>query len=1198
MKYRLQDLIDIKHFQNLQDRLNTIYSFPSSIIDNEGNILTATAWQDVCTKFHRKNKETEQLCIKSDQYISDHIHEAKPAISYRCPHGLMDNATPIIIDGIHYGNFFTGQFFLEKPDLELFRTQAQKYGFDEQAYIAAVNKVPVWTQEQLNNYLFFIKGLITVISESGMKKLKEIEHRKQIQKNEKRYRSILKAAIDGYWLTDTKGRLLEVNDAYCRMSGYNEEELLNMHISELEFVETPEIIAEHMKLVVTKGSDRFETRHRRKDGSVFDVEVSIQFPPEDGGQCVCFLRDITDRKRAEKALKESEERYNLAMDASRDGVYEWDLETREIYYSPGWKRMLGYEPDELPDDFSVWEKLTRPEDVEKSWQIMNEVAEGKRERFEVEFQMRHKDGHWIHILSRSNIYKDGNGKPVRVVGTHVDITDSIYQRERLRLSESRYRKAQELGKVGNWEYNLKTTEFWGSDEAKKIFELDPYKNSFTIEEVEGCIIERERVHQALVDLIENRKPYNLEYDIITKKTGERKTFVSMAEIETDAAKNPVKVSGVIHDITERKQAEEALQEKTKFLQNIIDTTSDLVAVTDMEGNFKFIGPAHRFLGYNPDSLIGRNVMEFVHPDDYQETATAFAEFLANREDGRKVEYRYRRVDGDYLWFETVGKFILDDAGNPKEILFSSRDFTAHKKAEAQIESAQDQFQSLVNNIPGIVYRCKLDKDWTMLFMSDAIDTLSGYPASDFIGNAVRTYESIIHPDDTDYVAQNVHSAFAEGRSWNIEYRICHKEGDIRWVQEKGREISGEDCSAASLDGFILDITDRRQAEFQREKLQEQLNQAQKMESVGRLAGGVAHDFNNMLGVILGNIELTRDSKLLDDELDEQLAEAQQAARQSAELTTQLLAFSRLQHSQPVRVSADQHIESSLRILRRMVGASTVLSWQPGAPGGNLLLDPAQFDQILMNLVLNARDAMEERGTITISTRIGLLPSTLHDPDRPDTTSSQYVCIAVEDEGAGMDKETQSHVFEPFFTTKLLGHGTGLGLATVYGIVKQSLGFITLKSEQGKGSQFDIYFPILEDEESQPQLDPEHAYEMAVKDQTILIVEDEEMVARVTRRVLEKGGYSVCVAHHADEALALLQLENCRPSLMITDILMPGLNGVQLAEQIQRKLPNLPILYISGHDRKILDSKQVEHFLPKPFTSAALLNKVTGILSTR
>lgn len=198
MKYKLQDLIDIEHFQNLQDRLNKIYSFPSSIIDNEGNILTATAWQDICTNFHRKNKESEQLCIKSDQYIKDHLLEANPAVSYRCPHGLVDNATPIIIDGIHYGNFFTGQFFLEAPDIDFFRSQAKRYGYDENAYLDAVKKVPIWTQEQLENYLFFIKGLIAVISESGLKRLQEIENRKEIEKRENRHRSILKTAMDGY----------------------------------------------------------------------------------------------------------------------------------------------------------------------------------------------------------------------------------------------------------------------------------------------------------------------------------------------------------------------------------------------------------------------------------------------------------------------------------------------------------------------------------------------------------------------------------------------------------------------------------------------------------------------------------------------------------------------------------------------------------------------------------------------------------------------------------------------------------------------------------------------------------------------------------------------------------------------------------------------------------------------------------------
>ena len=236
-KYKLQDLIDIEHFQNLQNRLNEIYSFPSAIVDNEGTILTAVAWQDICTQFHRKNKSTLKHCIKSDQYILSHLHEAKPAVSYRCPHGLVDNAAPIIIDGIHYGNFFTGQFFLEKPDMELFRTQARKYGFDEDEYLKAVKKVPIWTQQQLDNYLYFINGLISVIAESGLKSLNEIAARKHIEESEVRANAILQTAMDGFWLVDKQGCLLQVNESYCRMSGYSEQELLTMRIPDLEVIE-------------------------------------------------------------------------------------------------------------------------------------------------------------------------------------------------------------------------------------------------------------------------------------------------------------------------------------------------------------------------------------------------------------------------------------------------------------------------------------------------------------------------------------------------------------------------------------------------------------------------------------------------------------------------------------------------------------------------------------------------------------------------------------------------------------------------------------------------------------------------------------------------------------------------------------------------------------------------------------------------
>ena len=321
MDYKLTELIDIPLLQNLQEKLNIVYSFPSSIIDNDGNVLTAVAWQDICTKFHRKHPQCEKECIKSDKYILEHLPEANPAISYRCPHGLIDNAIPIMIDGKHLGNFFTGQFFLEKPDLDFFKKQAGKYGFDEKVYLEAVERVPIWTEEKLAQYLDFIRAFIEIIAGIGLAQLKQNEANKAIQE---------------------------------RMS---------------------------MELI----------------------------------------------------LHESEERFNLAMKASTDGLFDWNLETNAIYYSPSWKKMLGYEDQELPNDFSIWENLTEPEDVTKSWNLQRKLISGELDRFVLEFKMKHKKGHWVDILARAEAIFNKNGKAVRIVGTHTDITRRKQAEEELRI---------------------------------------------------------------------------------------------------------------------------------------------------------------------------------------------------------------------------------------------------------------------------------------------------------------------------------------------------------------------------------------------------------------------------------------------------------------------------------------------------------------------------------------------------------------------------------------------------------------------------------------------------------------------------------------------------------------------------------------------------------------------------------------------
>jgi PAS domain S-box-containing protein len=260
-----------------------------------------------------------------------------------------------------------------------------------------------------------------------------------LRKSVQRHLSILQTAMDGIWLTDEHGRFVEVNETYCRMSGYSMQELLTMSIPDVESLETASETAAHLKELIERGEDRFESQHRRKDGSIYDVEVSVQYRPDDGGQLVVFVQDITERKRAEEALRKSEERFILAMKASSDGLFDWNLETNEIYYSPAWKKMLGYEDHELPNDFSIWENLIDFEGLKKSWELQNKLVSRQIERFVVEFKMKHKNGHWVHILSRAEAIFNDNGQAVRMVGTHTDITERKRTEEALRASEDRYR---------------------------------------------------------------------------------------------------------------------------------------------------------------------------------------------------------------------------------------------------------------------------------------------------------------------------------------------------------------------------------------------------------------------------------------------------------------------------------------------------------------------------------------------------------------------------------------------------------------------------------------------------------------------------------------------------------------------------------------------------------------------------------------
>jgi signal transduction histidine kinase/ActR/RegA family two-component response regulator len=408
----------------------------------------------------------------------------------------------------------------------------------------------------------------------------------------------------------------------------------------------------------------------------------------------------------------------------------------------------------------------------------------------------------------------------------------------------------------------------------------------------------------------------------------------------------------------------------------------------------------------------------------------------------------------------------------------------------------------------------------------------------------------------------------------------------------------EQGEAVEVMGTVQDVTEHRRAEAERESLEAQLLQAQKMESVGRLAGGVAHDFNNMLTVILGNAQLALRQLEPSEPLHGDLLEIQTAARRSAELTAQLLAFARRQVISPKVIDLNATVSAMVTMLQRLIGEGIDVSWTPGADLWSVKVDPSQIEQALVNLCVNARDAIADIGRVTIETHNRALDEA-YCATHAGYLPGEYVQIAVSDNGCGMDQETLACIFEPFFSTKPIGDGTGLGLAMVYGVVKQNGGFINVYSERGSGTTFTLYWPRFV-EEGTEHLSLGAAGAIQGGRETLLLVEDEPGILKLTTRMLAQNGYTVIAANSPDEALRLAKEHAGEISLLVTDVVMPEMNGRELAKRLQWLFPTLKCLFISGYTANVIARHGVlddaVSFLQKPFSVEELAAAVRRSLA--
>jgi PAS domain S-box-containing protein len=616
-----------------------------------------------------------------------------------------------------------------------------------------------------------------------------------------------------------------------------------------------------------------------------------------------------------------------------------------------------------------------------------------------------------------------------------------------------------------------------------------------------------------------------------------------------------------------------------------------ILAVDATGTIILVNPElTRIFGYAADELIGQPMARLV-PERFRRSHESHQSHFAAAPSSRHLGAGRDLVGLHKDGHEIPVEIALTPVPRPDGLLVlaSIIDISERRKAETQIRESEVRFRELADNVREIFF--VLDpQTWRALYVSPAYESITGHAQAEAYAGPF-SWAAGIHPEDQERVLATAQESARTGALATVVYRVVRPDKTMRWVRARGTPVRDGAGQVVRLVGIAEDITDLKGTEAQ-------LVQAQKMEAVGRLAGGIAHDFNNLLTVITSYGELQLDDLPAEDARRADLEEIVRAAREAAKLTRQLLAFSRRQVLEVKVLSLNDVVTSLNKMLMRVIGEDLDLGLVLQPDLGAVRADPGQIEQVLMNLAVNARDAMPNGGKITIETsNVELTPDYVrtHEPVLPGA----YVLLAVSDTGIGMDEATKAHIFEPFFTTKEIGKGTGLGLATVYGIVKQSDGFIWVYSEPGQGATFKIYLPRVTEAAERLVATAQAPIRRGLE--TILLVEDDPAVRKVERAVLERLGYTILVADRPSVALQIAA-SGPPPDLLLSDVIMPEMNGRDLARQLQSKWPKLKVLYISGYT----DDAVVRHgvleagvsFLQKPFTPEALAQKVGQVLDRK
>ncbi len=1004
-------------------------------------------------------------------------------------------------------------------------------------------------------------------------------------------------------------KFIDVSKGALDNLGYSQKEIQQLTAVDIK----PEFSLEKFKkaieplLELTSKLIIFETIHQRKNGSTYPVEVHLQLmDTEEGSQFMAVILDISERKNAENNLKEKEEHHRDLLEST--AAIPWEIELpawRFTYIGPQIENITGFTPEEWYAENFLWDEHLDPEDREATLLFCKE-ATARHEDHEFEYRFIKKDGSMIWIRDTVQVIVE-EGTPVILRGFMFDITK---QKNKQIQADLRLAETQEIAHVGSWDFDMLNNKLVWSDETYKIFEIDPSEGQITYDKFVEVIHpdDRQLLESTFQNAIQENQGYKIEHRLLF--ANERIKYIhGRGQIVCNSNGEPVRAYGSVQDITDKKRADEAINTIASMVSGSEDKDFFHELVVNMaemfESDYAFIGllddnnkmQVNTYVVYGHGKIVPNISYSLVNTPCVNvvgKEACAYPEHVQQLfpDDKMLVDMGVESYIGLPLFSsdkKAIGLVVILDSRpmkNTEQMENLLTIFAARTEAELERKKTNETIQKLslvVEQSPNIIIIT--NAEGVIEYVNPAFTETTGYSSEEVLNKTPALMSSGEMPESFYH---NLWQTIQKGETWEGVFYNKRSNGELYWDEAKISPIKNTQGETTHFLGVQSDITDKKQME-------QQLRRSQKMDSLGKLTGGIAHDYNNMLNVILGYTELLEMvvTGEQEEKANEFIKEIKHAADRGASLTKKLLAFSRQESDKPESVDVNNLLLDSKNMLKKTLTARINLDYQLDKNIWPIFLDKGDLEDALLNICINAMHAMPDGGDLTLTSRNRDLEK--DEAAILNLAAGEYVQVSIEDTGVGIDDDVLNQIFDPFFTTK--GElGTGLGLTQVYGFIKRSKGAISIDSNINIGTYINIYLPryfssVKEDEISSDVISDKGGNE------TILIVDDEVAICELSNKILSTKGYKTFVAHNGEEALDILSKNNI--DLMLSDVIMPKMDGYKLASKVRKKYPSTKIQLVSGFDddkqRTPEDAILAENLLHKPYSAKELIHVIRKLL---